>query len=112
MSTDHWTHRAPAALRESFTGPFGEPCFTTLDRRWLWRVAGMLTVNAPHGGHLDQLRVDLVQYLHETCEHHWQHFDAEPEEPGYTVAIPEHRQCLWCNTIEWPTEDQDPAVQS
>jgi hypothetical protein len=30
--------RLPAMLRDTLTGPRGEPCFTPTDRRWLWHL--------------------------------------------------------------------------
>jgi hypothetical protein len=93
-SKRHWRDRAPAMLRESFTGPRGEPCFTALDRRWLWHLELTLSTRATTDMQREILR-DLRQYLHETCEHHY-----GDDWPGDDV-IPAHRQCLWCNDVVW-----------
>ncbi len=99
MTTDtNWRDRAPAMLTDS-AGPNGEPCDTPTDRRWLWRLESMLAVSAPSGGVLDDLRKDLRVYLNETCAHHWQEYEAEP---NYVGA---HRQCRWCNDLEWKQAD-------
>lgn len=90
----HWRDNAPAMLRESFNGPNGEPCFTTLDRRWLWHVEGQLAVLATTD-HLRDVQRDLAQFLHETCEHHW-----GSDWPG-DDHVPAHRQCVWCNYVDW-----------
>jgi hypothetical protein len=89
----HWLDRAPAMLRDTLTGPRGEPCFTTTDRRWLWRLEGFLAVNGTNPAHHEMQR-DLRQYLDETCEHHWQDYKAEGD-------IAAHRQCTWCSDVEW-----------
>ncbi|WP_146231834.1 hypothetical protein [Lentzea atacamensis] len=81
-------------LLDSFTDAHGAPCFTTLDRRWLWRIENQLAVCAPSGGYLAQLRKDLYQYLCETCIHHWNVWPGDEH-------IEAHRQCTWCNHVEW-----------
>lgn len=91
---DHWTNRAPSMLRDTLTGPDGEPCFTTTDRRWLWHLENAIAVHAPMGSDLEQFRRDLRQYLDETCEHHWQEWAGDDQ-------IAAHRQCLWCSDVEW-----------
>lgn len=73
--------------------PNGNPCPTQLDRRWLWRLENSLAVSAPMGGHLDELRKDLSQYLNETCVHHW---TSDEDYDGHPL-----RQCLWCHDTEW-----------
>ena len=100
METTHWTERAPAFLRDTLTGPNGEPCFTTTDRRWLWRMEEFIATYAPYGSALDQMRLDLRQYLTESCEHH---FRESPACPVYEIGP--HRQCLWCTHVEWKTAD-------
>jgi hypothetical protein len=90
--TGNWQDRAPAML-QSLVGPDGEDIPTSFDRRWLWRVEAFLAVH----GTTDEQRAlghDLAQYLHETCQHVWRDYAAE-------VDIPAHRQCLWCNEVEW-----------
>lgn len=81
-------------LTDTLTGPRGEPCFTTSDRRWLWHLEGSIAVGAPMGSVLEQVGRDLSAYLHETCEHHWNEYEAED-------CIPAHRQCLWCSQVDW-----------
>ncbi len=88
----HWTSRAPAMLRDTFTGPAGEPCFTPTDRRWLWWLAGVLSIDATMAQQR-QISADLRQYLHETCEHLFDVYDGDEN-------IPAHRQCVWRCTVE------------
>lgn len=89
-----WTDRAPAMLRAP-EGPDGEQCPTPMDRRWLWRLEGFLAVSGTTGAHQAMSR-DLREYLFETCEHHWRDYEADEE-------FAAHRQCLWCNDVEWTT---------
>lgn len=93
----NWRDRAPSMLLDTLTGPDGEPCFTTTDRRWLWRLEGFLAVSATNARQRE-MAADLRQYLNETCEHHWRNYEAKPGD-----AIGTHRQCLWCAETEWPT---------
>jgi hypothetical protein len=88
--------RLPAMLSDTFTGPRGEPCFTSTDRRWLWRLEGFLAVHGTNDTHR-QMAADLQIYLHETCEHHWLGYEGDSDEGG----IRAHRQCLWCNDVIW-----------
>jgi len=46
------------------------------------------------GSGLEALRLDLTEYLRETCEHHWQEYEGDPD-------IPAHRQCTWCSDVQW-----------
>lgn len=69
------------------------PCFTSLDRRWLWRLEQHLVICGTTQYHRDMAR-DLRQYLNETCEHHWNVWDGDEH-------IEAHRQCVWCNHVEW-----------
>jgi hypothetical protein len=71
----------------------GTPVATPTDRRWLWRIEGLLAVSATNGTQR-QLATDLRYYLAETCEHHLRHYDADGE-------IPEHDQCLWCSEVSF-----------
>lgn len=96
-----WRANAPASLLDSFTDPHGAPCFTTLDRRWLWRLEHQLAVCAPTSGHLSTLGDDLRQYLNETCEHHWNVWAGDEH-------IEAHRQCLWCCDTQWGTFEEAP----
>jgi hypothetical protein len=70
---------------------------TPMDRRWLWRVEGLLAVTATNDTQR-QLAADLSAYLSETCEHHWR------DQPGDN-EIPAHRQCMWCSNLELPREE-------
>lgn len=90
-----WRDRAPAMLRDTLTGPRSEPCFAPTDRRWLWRLESFLAVYGTNQRH-DDARRDLLEYLRETCEHHWEDYAAESD-----GSIPAHRQCLWCNDVDW-----------
>ena len=92
MNTGDWRDRAPHSILDLFT-PRGDLVTTPMDRRWLWRLEGTLAVSATNDT-LRQLARDLGQYLHETCEHHWQPYAGDDD-------IPAHRQCLWCNDVEW-----------
>jgi hypothetical protein len=100
VSGTTWRDRAPEMLRDTITGPRGEPCLTSTDRRWLWRLEAFLSVNETNGRHHDVGR-DLLEYLRETCEHHW-------DDPGGWVLDddgPTLRQCIWCNLVEAVTSD-------
>lgn len=98
MADTNWRDRAPASIRESFNGPNGEPCFTTVDRRWLWHLESCLAVMATTDL-LRDVRRDLAAYLHETCEHHWRN-----DWPG-DETTPAHRQCVWCNEVVWLADE-------
>lgn len=90
----HWRDHAPAMLRDSFSGPNSEPCFTTMDRRWLWHLE--LTMSTRATTELQrEILADLRQYLHETCMHHFGDDWLGDE------VIAAHRQCLWCNHVVW-----------
>lgn len=93
---DHWMNRAPAMLRD-LEGPDGEPLATHFDRRWLWRLEKFLAVCGTNASHR-QMRADLHQYLHETCEHVW-------TDLGDYIPVPSV-QCLWCNEIRRAEEVQ------
>lgn len=86
-----WRDRAPRPLIETSTGPRGEPCSTSLDRRWLHRLEGDIAVLATTD-RLRQLGDDLREYLGETCQHHW--LDGTDEFHGA------YRQCLWCHRLQ------------
>lgn len=88
-----WRQNVPASIT-SLVGPRGEPCLTPVDRRWLWHLENSLSVVATTEYQREILH-DLRQYLHETCEHHWGR-----DWPG-DEDIAAHRQCLWCNEVEW-----------
>jgi hypothetical protein len=92
MTTTHWRDRAPANLLHT-EGPDGEPCNTTTDRRWLWRLEKFLAVYGTDDIQR-QMGSDLRQYLNETCDHHWTTYQGGG-------GIPAHRQCAWCSDVEW-----------
>jgi hypothetical protein len=88
----HWTERAPAMVLHD-EGLDEEQPPTPQDRRWLWRLESFLAVYGTNPGH-HQMRYDLYQYLCETCDHRWREYAAEAD-------IEAHRQCRWCNDVEW-----------
>lgn len=94
--TPDWRMRAPAMLRD-IEGPDGEPLRTHFDRRWLWRLESFLAVNGTTVAHR-YMRHDLYQYLCLTCEHEWREYSGDDE-------IAAHRQCLWCNYVEWTPDE-------
>ncbi len=93
-----WQDRASQMLRDTLTGPRGEPCFVTTDRRWLWRLENALGVSAPVGNRLCDLQRDLLEYLRETCEHHMQTYAASGD-------IAAHQQCTFCHHVVWAGEE-------
>ena len=86
---DNWIDRAPAFLR-ALEGPRGEECTTTIDRRWLWRLAAALSFTAGDS----QLVHDLRTYLHQSCDHHWRYDEADD------CPCPALRQCVWCTWVD------------
>lgn len=99
MTTEpvEWTHpgadyreRLPRMLRDTLTGPNGEPCFTPTDRRWLWRLETFFAVSATTEVQR-QMGADLQCYLRETCEHHWDGYGTDE------LGVPD--QCVWCSTL-------------
>lgn len=90
-----WRDRAPMTLR-SMDGPDGLAMPTSIDRRWLHRVESFLAVSGNTRA-LDDFRRDLLEYLRESCQHVWSNYPADgPDDP-----IASHRQCVWCNDVEW-----------
>jgi hypothetical protein len=87
-----WRERAGRIVLDPL-GPHDEVMTTSMDRRWLWRIEGLLAVSATCDAQR-QLTADLRAYLGETCEHHWRDYAGDDD-------IPAHRQCLWCNEVEW-----------
>lgn len=85
-----WRERAGRIVLDPLDA-HGAPVATPVDRRWLWRIEGLLAVSATNETQR-QLAADLYAYLAETCEHHLRHYDGDE-------AIPEHDQCLWCNEV-------------
>ncbi len=94
-----WQDRASQMLRDTLSGPDGEPCFVTTDRRWLWRLENILAVDAAVGSRLFQVQRDLTEYLRETCDHHWREWSGDDQ-----IAAP--RQCLFCNHVIWADEEE------
>ena len=90
-STD-WREGIPRGVLDPL-GPRGEVIETPVDRRWLWHIENFLAVAATTD-HQRELAGKLRRYLHETCDHHWQHYGAGDD-------IPAHRQCLWCTEVDW-----------
>ena len=64
-----------------------------MDRRILWNLEGFLAVSGTIREHR-QKQENLLAYLRSTCAHHWHEYEADP-------PIKAHRQCLWCNEVEW-----------
>lgn len=83
-------------------GPHGEIIETPTDHRLLWYVRDNL-IGCP-----DYLRPTfevLNDYLAANCQHHWRDYPTccEPPKPD---CHPPHRQCLWCNSVEWLEDKQ------
>lgn len=93
--SENWQDNAPAMLR-SLAGPDGEDIPTPFDRRWLWRIEAFLAVSGTNDNQR-QLGRDLRQYLNQTCQHVWRVWAGDD-------VIAAHRQCLWCNDVEWQGE--------
>jgi hypothetical protein len=96
-----WRERAGLIVLDP-NDPNGNPLATTTDRRWLWRIAGSLSVSATNP-ELRQLGVDLHAYLGETCEHHWLHYEGD-ELDGILD------QCLWCSVVELRGDAETPEA--
>jgi hypothetical protein len=94
-SGETWRERAGRIVLDPLDA-HGAPVATPTDRRWLWRIEGLLAVSAANDTQR-QLAADLRYYLAETCEHHLRHYDADGE-------IPEHDQCLWCSEVSFTGE--------
>jgi hypothetical protein len=105
-STGTWRGRAGRIILDP-EDPQGNPLRTPVDRRWLWRIEDFLTISAVNDRQR-QLASDLTQYLNETCEHHWlpyaQSRREDPDTGAVDNVVPAHRQCLWCNAVEWDAE--------
>jgi hypothetical protein len=95
-----WREFFPRGVLDPF-GPSDEPIFTPTDRRMLWH----LQYEMPSAGPLGDLRLALYRYLCETCEHHWNECGEDvarhPDTGEVLDVLPAHRQCLWCNEVEW-----------
>lgn len=92
----YWRATYPRGVVDPI-GPHGDPVTTSTDRRLLWHLESMLAVSGTTQTHREEQR-RLSEYLHETCEHEWIDYEAEE---GYAPA---HRQCLWCNDVDWKDE--------
>jgi hypothetical protein len=99
--TEAWIDRMPPSVTDLFN-PHGELVTTPTDRRMLWHIESVLSVNAPIGSRLAQLGRDLRSYLNETCGHHWSEYQPDPDNES---DVPAHRQCLWCHDVEWLAPD-------
>jgi hypothetical protein len=87
-----WRERAGRIVLDP-NDAHGAPVATPADRRWLWKIEGILAVTATNDTQR-QLGADLRYYLAETCEHHMRHYDGDE-------AYPEHDQCLWCSEVQF-----------
>lgn len=99
MNEFNWRDRFPRGVLDPF-GPNGEVIFTPTDRRMLWHVEGVLAV-AGTNDTLRNLGRAIHAYLNETCVHHWHDYTPDPANEN---DVPAHRQCLWCNDVEWLDE--------
>lgn len=80
-------------------GPHGEVIETPTDHRLLWHLENRLAL-APQKPQVQEMHALLLAYLQGNCQHHWREHEAEE---GYCDA---HRQCLWCNSVEWLEDKQ------
>lgn len=87
-------------------GPHGELIETPTDHRMLWNLENKLAVGATND-HLREAHALLLAYLQGNCQHHWQEYGKCCDDPD--CPYQPHRQCLWCNDVEWTNE---PGVQS
>lgn len=93
-----WASRAPSSLTDPLC-PSDHPVAESVDRRWLWRMEGFLAVSGTSEAQ-HAMRRDLASYLIETCTHHWHEAEDDPD------YAPAHRQCLWCNYVEWVSDGE------
>lgn len=108
IRTGTWQDTFPRSVLDQY-GPDGEPIFTPTDRRLLWHIENTLAIHAPlRNEGLQSLSRTLREYLNATCEHHWRDYEASeslhPDTGEVMDRIPAHRQCLWCNDVEWAGE--------
>lgn len=71
------------------------------DLWWLWNIEGELSLMNGKDEYVDALRQKLRRYLHDSCVsagHHWHEY---PESEAYGQTVGAHKQCLWCNAVEW-----------
>lgn len=69
---------------------------TTTDRRMLWHLAHELSAGTTERQR--EFGRAAETYLHATCVHHWHEWRGDEE-------IEAHRQCLWCNDVQWRSDD-------
>ena len=101
-SGETWRERAGRIVLDP-NDEDGNPVATPADRRWLWRIEGLLGVSATNDTQR-QLAADLYAYLAETCEHHWRHYDGDD-------TFPPHDQCLWCCEVVFTGEAANEAAR-
>lgn len=69
----------------------------TSDRRYLWDMhSRLIGVNMFGPTQMFKFKEALREYLHSTCRHVWSEYI-----PGPDDVILRHRQCYWCNLVEW-----------
>ena len=93
----------PRGVRDPFCSQ-GHVVETPTDRRMLWNLAHELSAGTTQRQR--ELGRAAEAYLHATCEHHW-HESLTCCDPPDDGCYPPHRQCLWCNTVQWPTGNPD-----
>jgi hypothetical protein len=93
---DTWRDRWPRGVLDPHC-PEGHAIDTSTDRLLLWHIE-LVVGGGPVGIEQRQLAADLRRYLNDTCEHHWHGYTPDPDNEN---DVPAHRQCLWCNTVEW-----------
>lgn len=93
---DTWRDHFPRSVLDPFC-PSGHVVAESIERRMLWHLEGVLAVSATN----DTLRLiarNLRDFLDETCQHHWHEYAPDPANENDVEA---HRQCMWCNRVEW-----------
>lgn len=98
-----WRDRWPRGVLDPYC-PDGHLIDTPTDRRLLWHLEGWLMVRATTDEQR-QMASDIQQYLNETCVHHWHGYAPDPNNEH---DVPAHKQCLWCNDVEWRGEVSTP----
>lgn len=96
MAEINWRDHMPRSVLDPFC-PQGHVITESVERRMLWHLEGVLTVRATSDA-LRSIARNLRDYLDETCVHHWHTYEPDP---GNDNDIAAHRQCLWCNDVEW-----------
>lgn len=93
---DAWSDNMPRSVLDLYCAQ-DHVVTTPTDRRMLWHIEGQLAVAATNDT-LRELALHLHRYLNETCAHHWHEYEPDPDNEHDVRA---HRQCLWCNDVEW-----------